>query len=334
MVARPLQRRSRFLVATPLRDAGTKVGLDLGEALRAAGEEVAYFDYDRRPFPLALYPKPLRTAGYLQRSRDAINRALLTQARKLRPDYLLVVKGVQLEPETIRAISALGTTTVGYWIDDPLDHARSMVNAPAYDIYLTNCSATVARYRAAGLQRVHHLPSAVNTRLFAPLNCPQPWPASFLGTHSAYREKILQGFEPEGLQVFGPGWRKNGHLPRARCHDAAFGEQTNRVFNRSRLNLNIHNWFGQGAAMNLRLYEVPAAGGFLLTDWVEEIDRYFEQDKHVVCWRSLDELNDKARFYLAHDAARRRIARAGHEHVLNNHSYASRVRELLALIRS
>jgi spore maturation protein CgeB len=57
--------------------------------------------------------------------------------------------------------------------------------------------------------------------------------------------------------------------------------------------------------MNLRLFEVPAARGFLLTDWVAEIDGAYRQNEHVVCWRTLDELRSKIAYYLAHEDERR-----------------------------
>lgn len=341
MASQLMIKKYSFLIATPLKDYRTKVGLDIGHALAKAGHKVAYFDYDKRPFPLNLYPKPLRSDEYENKYLDAVNKSLLKGCRKYNPDFLLVVKGVRLYPETIKQIGNSGVTTVGYWIDDPLDHERSMINAPAYNIYLTNCSKTLASYKEKGLQNVYHLPSAVNTSLFSRAFIRKRYDISFLGTHSAYRESILSQLEVNGLHIFGPGWQKNSSIAGSQKnntvndtqrHPRAFGKHANLVFNQSKINFNIHNWFGKGHAMNQRLYEVPAAGGFLLTDWVEEIDQYFEEDKHVVCWRTVEEMNEKAKFYLINDRPRNAIAEAGYEHVLEHHSYDARIKDLLKII--
>ena len=76
-----------------------------------------------------MWPRGLRPRDWRQRCLDHVNARVLDVVRAARPDVFLCVKGVQLRPETIRAIGRLGATTVGYWIDDPLDHARSLVNA-------------------------------------------------------------------------------------------------------------------------------------------------------------------------------------------------------------
>ncbi|THB75070.1 MAG: hypothetical protein D6B28_00945 [Gammaproteobacteria bacterium] len=336
-----MDKKFSFVIATPLKDSRTKVGLDIGHALARDGHKVRYFDYDKRPFPLNLYPKPLRNENYENKYHYAVNQTLISGCRKYKPDFLLIVKGVQIYPETIKLISSMGVTTVGYWIDDPLDHERSMVNAPSYDIYLTNCSKTLGSYKEQGLTNVHHLPSAVNTAHFSRTKVRKRYDISFLGTHSAYREEMLSQLEVNGLHIFGPGWQKNSSISQwhkndnidsVQLHPGAFGRHTNLVFNQSKVNLNIHNWFGKGHAMNLRLYEVPAAGGFLLTDWVEEIDKYFEQDKHVVCFKSVEEMNEKAKFYVNNDQARNTIADAGYEHVLKHHSYDARIRDLINII--
>jgi spore maturation protein CgeB len=81
--------------------------------------------------------------------------------------------------------------------------------------------------------------------------------------------------------------------------------------------------------MNLRLFEVPAAGAFLLTDWVEEIDGSYVDGEHLVCWRTVDELRERISCYLQNDVARERIALAGREHFLGNHSYERRAAFIL-----
>jgi len=301
----------------------------MGRAMAKAGHRVSFFDYDSGPPWLRAVPKPLRKESWRRRWLDCLNESVLRLARDERPDFFFCVKGVQFRPETIRAIGDLGTTTIGYWIDDPTDHERSLVNARSYQIYFTNDLGSVARYRAEGVERIYHLPSSADTGTFHPL--PQAAPVAdvtFVGTRTPRREPILYAVQDFDLLVYGPGWC-NSTLRKSCVRPEAFGSRTNEVFNRSRINLNVHNWTAPGTAMNLRLFEVPASGGFLLTDWVAEIDSAYTEDEHLVCWRSVEELRDKIVYYLAHDAERREIARRGHEHFLRHHTYAARVRQLL-----
>ena len=319
-----------FVVAAPTRVGRAKVGKNLGDALKRLGHRVTYFDYDCEPVRYRIWPRALRARDWRQRYLDYVNAQVLDVVRAARPDVFLCVKGVQLRPETIRAIGRTGVMTVGYWIDDPLDHTRSLINAPSYDRYFTSDASSVDRYRNEGIARIQHLQSAADPEVFFPLpraRCSID--VAFIGTHSPRRESIVADLQDFDTHVYGSAAWRTAPIDPSRVHRGVFGSRTNEVVNSARINLNVHTWFGQGSAMNLRLFEVPAARGFLLTDWVAEIDGAYRPDEHVVCWRTPDELRAKATYYLAHEDERREIAARGYEHFLRYHTYAARASELL-----
>lgn len=82
--------------------------------------------------------------------------------------------------------------------------------------------------------------------------------------------------------------------------------------------------------VNMRCFETLATGSFLLTDWVPSIDELFEDGKHLVLYRSMDEAIDKAKYYIAHDEEREKIAQAGYEHVIKNHTIQHRVNRIMS----
>jgi spore maturation protein CgeB len=319
----------RWLFACAVGEGRTKNGVDLARALEAQGERVAFFDIDARPVLAAAFPKALRGERWRRSIGERLNAALTRRVREERPDVLVVVKGLQVEPAVVREARAAGALTVGMWIDDPLDIGRSLDRASSFDIYLTNDAPSVAAYQARGQPNVHHFPGSADPALFFPrAGLARDIGVSFVGTCSERRVEAVNALAGMPTHLFGSGWSA-----RALPSSAILGPKLptagfNAVINRSSINLNVHRWFGVGTAMNLRLFEVPAAGGFLLTDWVAEIDDYYVEDRHLACWRTFDELRDKAAFYLAHDGARERIARAGHEHFIAHHSYRERAKWL------
>lgn len=291
---------------------------------------MAYFDYDREPFRYRAWPRALRPDNWREKYLEYVNAKVLDLVRAFRPDVFLCVKGVQLRPDTIRAIGRTGVRTVGYWTDDPLDHDRSLVNAASYDEYFTNDVSSVPRYRQEGIVRIRHLQLAADADIFHPLPAARPtMDLAFVGTHSPRRQSIVVGLQNFDTHVYGSAAWRQAPIPHSRVHGGAFGSRTNEIFNQARINLNVHTWFGHGSAMNLRLFEVPASGGFLLTDWVAEIDGAYRQDEHLVCWRTVEDLRTKAAYYLAHADERREIAALGHQHFLRHHSYDVRARQLL-----
>lgn len=320
----------KILMVCPTRPDRTKVGADLGRALAGLGHEVAYFDYDRRPLGLALVPKPLRGAsGYAAKLVAAQNRGLARAVRARRPQLVFVVKGFEMHDATRQLIRASGARLAGYWIDDPLDHERGARLAAACDVFFTNDRGSVARYRARGLHYVKHLPSSASTALFRPLGLARDLEVAFLGTHSERRAALLSELREFPVHVFGPGWNKAPLDGKIRTHPPAFGEAANRIYNRARINLNVHNWAGVGSAVNLRLFEVPAAGGFLLSDWVDEIDGSYVEGRHLACFRSVAELQEALERYLSRPAEREAIAAAGRQHFLANHTYKVRAQQVL-----
>jgi spore maturation protein CgeB len=75
---------------------------------------------------------------------------------------------------------------------------------------------------------------------------------------------------------------------------------------------------------------VPGAGGFLLTQHAEGLDRHFRLGEEVAVFRTADELIDQVRSYLGHSDARDRVANAGHRRTAEHHTYSTRFAEILA----
>jgi hypothetical protein len=82
--------------------------------------------------------------------------------------------------------------------------------------------------------------------------------------------------------------------------------------------------------INMRTFEVMGSGSFLMTNWIPTIEELFEDGKHLVLYRSLEEMVDKAKYYLDHDEERERIAQAGYEEVMKRHTIQHRVDVILS----
>jgi hypothetical protein len=81
--------------------------------------------------------------------------------------------------------------------------------------------------------------------------------------------------------------------------------------------------------INMRCFEATATGSFLLTEFVPTLHECFEDGKHIVTYKTMDEAIDKARYYLEHEDEREVIAKAGMEHTLANHTYQHRITKML-----
>lgn len=82
------------------------------------------------------------------------------------------------------------------------------------------------------------------------------------------------------------------------------------VFAGSRINLNI-SLRSIHSGIPLRVLDIMACGGFVLTNWQPEIEEYFVEGKELVIYRSMEECQNKISYYLEHDRERADIAKAG-----------------------
>lgn len=81
-----------------------------------------------------------------------------------------------------------------------------------------------------------------------------------------------------------------------------------------------------------RNFEVPGCGGFLLTGYADDLERYYTPGEDVACFASADELIQQAVYYLEHDEERTRIAASGYQRTLREHTYIDRFAEIFRRI--
>ena len=73
-----------------------------------------------------------------------------------------------------------------------------------------------------------------------------------------------------------------------------------------------------------RVFEVPACAGFLLTENCENLEKYFEIDKEIVVFNSMEEAKDKINFYKKNYAESKKIAENGYLRAIKDHTYEQR----------
>lgn len=277
------------------------------------------------------------------------SRAMVQTARAFRPDLVLILKGESFRPEMLRELKeATGVTLAVWWVDHPFmnaetrhpwDHVPACI--PLYDHCFVFDHAYEPSLQAAGARAVGFLPCAADPALFTPQTLSRAdretygAEVSLIGVYSTGRERIVAavGQEP-GFGVWGPGWsgyfsgRPSVGLPPFRGEMLVPSEAC-KVYNASPINLNSHHAQTQRAGLNTRAFEIPAAGGFELTDYVQDMESLLEPDREVAVYRSPEEARDRARYFLKAEPERRRIAEAGHKRVLAEHTYRHRMQTVL-----
>ena len=105
-----------------------------------------------------------------------------------------------------------------------------------------------------------------------------------------------------------------------------------RFYPLSRVSLNCTSRQMKGA-VNQRVFDVPACGGFVLTDRREQLGQFFEPGREVVVYDAPQDIPELVARYLRDDEARRRVSSAARSRILAEHTYEHRLATLLDVVR-
>lgn len=81
--------------------------------------------------------------------------------------------------------------------------------------------------------------------------------------------------------------------------------------------------------INMRVFETLSTKSFLLTNWIPTLGDLFEDGKHLVMYKTMDEAVDKMKYYLQHDSEREAIAEEGFKEVRSKHTFFHRAKQVM-----
>ncbi|WP_426448797.1 CgeB family protein [Paenibacillus sp. S-38] len=273
-------------------------------------------------------------------------------ALRLRPDLVLVFNGLNyVSGETIRTIREGGIRTAVWFTDDPYYTDVSEAVARSYDVVFTIERTCVDWYRERGCAEVHFIPLAVSPGIYRPGKAPTSHHTDilFLGSGYTNRVALFDAIAPElssrRTLIAGRWWERLSNYellkPSLREGEAWLSpEETVQYYSGAKLVINLHrahddgeiNANGQGVpavSPNPRTFEISACGTLQLVDAREGLSDFYVPGQEIETFASPEELVDKIRYYLGHEAERSRIARNALARTLRDHTYTVRLGELL-----
>ena len=102
------------------------------------------------------------------------------------------------------------------------------------------------------------------------------------------------------------------------------------VFNKSTINLNPTSKPIR-SGIPLRIFDLLACGGFVLSNYQSDLLNEFVPGEELDIYSSIEELEEKIEYYLAHADICRKIAHNGYERVRRHHTYPIRLEQMFRL---
>jgi spore maturation protein CgeB len=267
---------------------------------------------------------------------------------EFRPDIFLHERGLALPGDFMKELkSYYGVKLSIAWWTKGLQWVDMAVNdARLFDYYFFIHRSFVEACSSAGLDNCYYLPYAVDKDLFHKIElskddlveygCDVAFVGGWFPNRQEIMEDIIAGSDIH-LKIWGPKWKRRNIIRCKLFHAVAgsglYGAELVKQYSAAKINLNISKWLGKSdSGLNLRIFEIPRCCGFLLTDYIEELDEFYTVGKEIETYKDMGELKDKIRFYLKNDTAREAIAIRGYERAMKMPGWEERVREMMDLI--
>ena len=156
---------------------------------------------------------------------------------------------------------------------------------------------------------------------------PKIYSVTFVGQPHGSRRYYIQALRDNGIdvQTWGLGW-ENGRISQ---------QGMIKIFNQSKINLNLSNastgkndiplravrkiakninilqpvanWIEKflyslpldrnSSQIKGRNFEIPGCGGFLLTDYADDLEQYYNPQKEIVCFKNQNDFIEKVKYY-------------------------------------
>jgi spore maturation protein CgeB len=159
-------------------------------------------------------------------------------------------------------------------------------------------------------------------------------PIVFMGNNSGgfpfskYRVEmvnLLQRRYGKDFSVFGTSWGDGIHYIPDQNEEAAHYRGCKIAINFSHFDYKRYS--------SDRIFRLMGAGAFCLSHNYQEIEKEFEDGKHLVTWGDFNDLTNSIDYYLEHEEERNVIAREGCEYVHKNCTWFNRIEQLKEIIK-
>ncbi len=336
---------------------------NLFDSLTELGHQLTIFNGDYSEFNLNLDVENPNHLTFIRANRPLLSESLVNQVKSVHQQHPIDLffsyfYSAYVEPSAIQQIGELGITTINWYCNASYQLNLVAEIAPAYHYCLVPEKFRLDDYRRIGANPIY-CQEAANPTIYRPYDLPKDYGVTFVGQNYGDRSTFIRALVDAQIDVhaWGPAWqqprwriphwrevvrdvknavmgRPSVHLPRRVCGAPLSDAEYVQMYSRSKISLG----FSKVAAspnpdlpikqVRLRDFEAPMSGAFYLVEYCDELTDFFEPDKEIVCFHTVEELVDKARYYLTHDSERETIRLAGMERARTEHTWKQRFQQV------
>lgn len=269
-----------------------------------------------------------------------------TRVAEFAPDVCIVLAQAPVSPGFPERLASLGILSAFWYVENWRHLPYWQELAPRYDYFfhiqpgafeeqLTSAGCAHHAFVQTACDPVKHAHEALSTGDVGEYTCD----LSFAGAGYHNRINFFRGLTDYDFKIWGVDWGDRELARRVVGGERRFDSDVfMKIVAGSRINLNLHSsTTAEGVdpkcdAINPRVFEIAAAGGFQICDPCIGLETHFDLENEIPVYRDLKGCRALIDHYLKHPDERAACADAARERALGEHTYDHRAQQMLDLL--
>lgn len=241
--------------------------------LKIENHQFNFYEFFQYNLPFKFLNKVLRKV-FVFYNRRKMNLQLLRELDSFNPSVFLISKGIDIYPDTLKKIKRRNIKIVNWNPDDFFNLKNSNKNLIAslkfYDIVFSARKHLFHEYKIKGIKNPiylewYYIPGLHLKNIQNDFSLDK---LTFIGSYSKRREEIINAIKGIKIEIWGSGWNKANFINKKLItnHNKILSQSDfPHVIGKSLINLNILTIENRDQT-NLKIFEIVASGGILLTN--------------------------------------------------------------------
>ena len=268
-----------------------------------------------------------------------IQQGLLNFVNEVQPSHIIIFKGMEVLPSTLKILKKQKIKIINYNPDNPFIFSgkgsgnRNLTNSISlFDLYVSYDKDIVQQLKLKNLHSMlipfgFELEDLEFDQIIAE---PEILRVCFVGNPDSERVNFIKKLNRYNIPIdlYGNGWGKYIQSNIIKIFPSVYGIDFWKTLRKYAVQLNlmrIHNLDSH----NMRSFDIPGVGGIMLAPKTKDHALYFKDNIEVVLFENIDDCVKKINFLLNCDATKRELIRNNSRKIsLENYTYQNRVSQL------
>lgn len=344
------QQMLRILVVLPFYGGSLPIGQYCHIALKDLGHLVEVFD---SPAFWGAFTalKGLRVRNSKLEELEAsflqtISQVIYVKATEIEADLVLCLAQAPVTRQVLKRFKRDNILTAMWFVEDFTLFTYWRSFAPYYDFFFViQKEPFLEELKSVGVTNSFYLPMAALPTFHHPMDL-SPMDQkkygsdiSFLGAGYPNRRIAFRQLTQFQFKIWGNDWDNDRILSPNIQYDGkrVSPEDAVKIYNGTKININLHShiknkpFISNGDFVNPRTFEIASCEAFQLVDQRQLLAELFSDDE-IATFTTIEELQEKIQYFLAHPEERFVIAERGRQRVFTEHTYQQRMKCLLSYI--